>query len=72
MNKENKKRVALEDYGDVLTVRELAAILRIGKNAAYALISDGAIVSVRVGRKYLVPKNCILDFLYAMSDNKPS
>jgi excisionase family DNA binding protein len=66
MNKEERKYVALNDYSDVLTVMEMANILRIGKNAAYALVRDGTVSSVRVGRKYLVPKNCIFDFLKAM------
>jgi excisionase family DNA binding protein len=68
MNKSNKANT-LDSYGDVLTVRELAAVLRIGKNAAYDLVRDGTVTSIRVGHKYLVPKNRILDFLRAMSDN---
>ncbi|MDR3091167.1 MAG: helix-turn-helix domain-containing protein [Clostridiales bacterium] len=69
MNKEKKKIAVLDDYGAVLTVQEVAAILRIGKNAAYALVHEGAVPSVRVGRKYLVPKNCIFDFLKAAPYN---
>jgi excisionase family DNA binding protein len=62
MNK-NEKVNTLGNYGDVLTVRELAAVLRIGKNAAYDLVRDGTVTSIRVGHKYLVPKNRIFDFL---------
>jgi excisionase family DNA binding protein len=66
MNKEVQKNAALNDYRDVLTVMEMAGVLRIGKNAAYDLVKSGAVASVRVGKKYLVPKNCIFDFLKAM------
>jgi excisionase family DNA binding protein len=65
MGKEEKGRAALNDCRDVLTVMEMAGVLRIGKNAAYALVRDGTVPSVRVGRKYLVPKNCMFDFLKA-------
>ena len=69
MNNENKNPNVLDNYSDVLTVLELAAVLRIGKNAAYALVRDGAVSSVRIGRKYLIPKNRILAFLSKMCDN---
>jgi len=60
----------LDNYNDVLTVKEMAKVLRIGKNAAYDLVREGAVVSIKVGRKYLVPKNCILDFLSSMNYHK--
>ena len=60
----------LNKYGDVLTVIETAKVLRIGKNAAYELVRDGKITSIRVGRKYLIPKQCILDFLKIISYNE--
>ena len=41
---------------DVITVKELAALLRIGINAAYRLVRDGTIFSVRVGRQYRIPR----------------
>jgi excisionase family DNA binding protein len=62
---QKRKNPTLDNYSDMLTVLELAAVLRIGKNAAYDLVRDGAVASIRVGRKYLVPKICILDFLGA-------
>ena len=61
----------LNGYNDVLTVRELAKALRIGKNAAYALVRERAIPSVRIGRKYLVPKLKVVDFLSNPRYNKP-
>jgi excisionase family DNA binding protein len=66
MNKSSKMNT-LDSYGDVLTVRELAAVLRIGKNAAYDLVRAGTVTSIRVGHKYLVPKNRIFDFLKTMN-----
>jgi len=57
----------LNDYPDVLSVQELAKILRIGKNAAYDLVKQQIITSRKVGRKYLIPKICIIAYLQGMS-----
>lgn len=38
------------DYGDVLTVEELADYLRIGRTRAFALVASGEISSFRIGR----------------------
>lgn len=47
----------------VLTVKELAALLRIGINNAYQLVRDGTIRSVRVGRQYRVPRRAVDEYL---------
>jgi len=48
----------LRDCKDALTVLELATVLGIGKNTAYKMLQDGSISSLKIGRKYLVPKVC--------------
>lgn len=48
---------------DVVTVKELSTILRIGINGAYDLVRTGAIQSIRVGRQYRIPRQAILDYL---------
>ena len=51
----------LNNYPDVLTVKEVAHALGICENSAYRLIRDKAIGSRKVGR--LVPKVCLMDYL---------
>ena len=53
----------LDDYPDVLTVAQVCAVLDIGRNSAYLLLQSQGLKSVRVGRKYLIPKRYVLDFL---------
>ena len=53
----------LNNYPDVLTVKEVAQVLGICENSAYRLIRDKAIGSRKVGRKILVPKVCLTDYL---------
>lgn len=50
-------------YPDVVTVKQLCEMLRIGRNTAYALLQSGEIKSVRIGRKYLIPKRCVIQFV---------
>lgn len=53
----------LNRYGDILTPQEVARVLRIGMNSTYKLLSQGIIKSRRVGKKYIVPKLCLYDYL---------
>ena len=52
-----------DSYPDVVSVEEIQQMLRIGKNAVYQLLKDGAIKSIKVGKIYVVPKKYIIDFL---------
>lgn len=52
-----------DNYADVMTVDELKEVLRIGRNAAYELIKNGSIKHIRVGKKILIPKQNVIDFL---------
>lgn len=40
----------------MLTVREAASLLRIGRNLAYELVARGDIPSRRLGRRILIPR----------------
>lgn len=53
----------LEQYESVLTVADLQEILGIGRNTVYALLSSGAIPSLRIGKKWRVPKDAVLHYL---------
>ncbi len=48
---------------DVLTVPDVIRLLRIGKNSVYELISEGKIGSIKRGKKIIVPKTCLIEFL---------
>ena len=53
----------LDHYPDILTVKQLATIFGIGINSAYAIIHTEQIKSCRIGRKILIPKQCVIDYL---------
>ncbi|MGN0561700.1 MAG: helix-turn-helix domain-containing protein [Candidatus Fimenecus sp.] len=47
----------------MLTVQEACDALHIGKNSLYRLLKMGAIRSIKIGKKYIIPKVCLLDFV---------
>lgn len=47
----------------LLTVEEMASVLRIGRNAAYQLIKDGVICSIRIGRSIRIPRAALIQFI---------
>jgi excisionase family DNA binding protein len=51
----------------VLTAREAAAILRVGRNQLYQAVSRGELGSVRIGRSIRIPKQALLDLLASAS-----
>ena len=53
----------LNNYNDILTVRELCEILLIGKNTAYKLLKSGEIKSVKIGHVYKIPKKYVKEYI---------
>lgn len=58
------KENVLDSYADVLTVDDVMKILHIGRNKAYELLRSKEIPSIKIGKKYIIPKNLLIDFLY--------
>ena len=58
---------ALATLPEVLTIREAAAILRIGRNQLYQAVGRGEVGAVRIGRSIRIPKQALLDLLAAAS-----
>src|SRR6266545_1946757 len=53
----------LERLPEVLTVREAAAILRIGRNQLYEAVARGELRALRIGRTIRIPRQALLDLL---------
>jgi len=47
----------------LLTVSEIATVLRIGRNAAYQLVKTGGIQSIHVGRSIRIPRTALIQFV---------
>lgn len=53
----------LENYPDVLTLRDVREILKVGQNVGLRLLSDGTIKSFKVANKYRVLKSDLIEFI---------
>ena len=56
-------RVMFQEYPDVVGVEELQSMLGIGKKTAYGLLKAGDITTLQTGRKYRIPKVCVIDYV---------
>jgi excisionase family DNA binding protein len=51
-------------YPDVVSVEDIQQMLRIGKNKVYDLLKNNSIKSIKVGKRYIIPKKYVIDFLF--------
>lgn len=54
-----------KDYPDVLTPGDLQKILRIGRNSTYKLLNENQIETIKIGKKYIIPKINVINYLTA-------
>ena len=54
-------------YPDVITIEDVQKMLKIGRNVAYGLLKNGRIKTIKVGKKYIIPKKSVIDFLNTAS-----
>ena len=47
----------------LLTVQEVAGILRVHARTAYRLVTEGSIRAVKIGSQWRVPEQALLEFL---------
>lgn len=59
----------LKEYPDVLTIKQLCKILRIGTNSAYKLIHNNTIGHIRIGHNIRIPKSCVIAYLSSAQSN---
>ena len=52
-----------DGFKDVLTVEEACRALGMGKNTVYNLLKQNIIKSIRINRKYYIPKIFLIDFI---------
>ncbi|WP_196590027.1 helix-turn-helix domain-containing protein [Pectinatus frisingensis] len=56
-----------DEYGDLITVKELCEMLYIGKNAAYTLLNSGAVKAFRIKRVWKIPKKSVVEYVMGQS-----
>ena len=56
----------MDEYGDVLSPKDIKDILGVGWNKTYDLLKSGAIQSFKIGRDIRIPKECLKDYIGRM------
>ena len=55
--------ILFSEYPDVVTVDDLQKMLKIGRNSAYDILKAGLIKTIKVGKRYIIPKQSVINFL---------
>ncbi len=56
----------LDEYGDVLSPKDVHDILSIGYNKTYELLKTGAIKNFKIGRERKISKHCLENYINSM------
>jgi excisionase family DNA binding protein len=52
-----------ETYPDVVSISQVTEMLGLSKSMVYHLLQNNEMRHVRVGKRYVIPKTAIIDFL---------
>lgn len=59
----NNSNELFRDFNDVVTIEDIMKMLHLGRTTVYELLKNGVIYSVKIGKKYIVPKQSIINFI---------
>lgn len=59
----DKSKEIFSEYSDIVTVDEVMKMLRLGKNTVYKLLKDDEIMNVKVGARYVIQKQSVIEFV---------
>lgn len=59
----SEDRMIFKEYNDVVTVDDVMNMLHIGRNNVYKLLNDNSIKSVKVGKRFIIPKRSVINFV---------
>lgn len=60
----NENSNVFKDYKDIVNVKDLQKMLRIGKNLAYKLIRENKIEHLKINNRIFIPKQNVIKFLF--------
>ena len=59
----DKSKEIFSEYSDIVTVDDVMKMLRLGKNTVYKLLKDDKMTNVKVGARYVIPKQSVIEFV---------
>lgn len=54
-----------KEYPDVVTPADLQKMLHIGRNSVYEILKNHSIKTIKLGKKYIIPKINVIEYLTA-------
>ena len=52
-----------ENYPDIITIKQLMEMLKIGRSTAYNLLQNKSIKHIKYGKKYIIPKTAVINYI---------
>lgn len=52
-----------KEYPDVVSPEDLQRMLHIGRNTVYKILSEKLIETIKIGKKYIIPKVNVIKYL---------
>lgn len=52
-----------ELYDDILTITDVAEILKIGNTQAYKIVRSGQLKGYKEGKDWKIPKSCLIEYI---------
>lgn len=52
-----------EEYQDIVTIKDVRKMLKIGRALAYELVRSGKIPSMKIGRSFRIQKSKVIEYL---------
>ncbi len=56
-----------EQYDDILTIEEVAELLRIGMTQAYRIVRSGNLKGYKEGKDWKIPKQALINYVVSQS-----
>ncbi len=63
----NNSNDLFREYNDVVDIDDLQKMLKIGRSSAYEIVKNGRIKTVKIGKRYIIPKQSVIEFLNTAS-----
>lgn len=57
------------EYDDILSIKDVMDMLHIGKNTVYSLLRNNEIRNLKIGKRYIIPKQSVINFITAVTEN---
>lgn len=62
-------RLMFAEYPDIVNVEQLQAMLGISRHTAYALIDEGYLAGIKVGKAYRIPKINVIRYVLSVKED---